>query len=177
MRIRRGRAEDADRLAVLAIQVWLHTYATEGISAEIARYVLSELTPQRYGVTLGAPATPVLVAESDAGLVGFAVVRLGVPCPAGTGATAELQTLYVQEHFTGRGAGTSLLRAAEALACGQGDRAFWLTVNAQNARAIAFYERHGYSSAGIDDFVLGDRRHQNLVLAGPGASGQPLPSP
>jgi hypothetical protein len=42
--IRSGRSEDANRLAVLAAQVWLHTYATGGITADIAEYVLHELT-------------------------------------------------------------------------------------------------------------------------------------
>ena len=33
--IRIGRSEDASRLAVMATQVWLHTYATEGITTNI----------------------------------------------------------------------------------------------------------------------------------------------
>ena len=39
--VRLGVAEDAGRLAVLVAQVWLHTYATDGISPEIAAYVLA----------------------------------------------------------------------------------------------------------------------------------------
>ena len=44
--VRPGVAEDAGRLAVLAAQVWLHPYATEGLSPEIAEYVLAHLTPE-----------------------------------------------------------------------------------------------------------------------------------
>jgi hypothetical protein len=55
MQIRAGRTGDVDRLAVLAAQVWLHTYATDGINDEIAQYVLSELRPEKY-VLIGREA-------------------------------------------------------------------------------------------------------------------------
>lgn len=179
-RIRSGRAEDADLLAVLASQVWLHTYATEGVTEEIARYVLSELTPRKYTEILNEPGSRLFVAEYDQGRVGFAVVRFGVPCPSGGSSTAELQTLYVQEHFMGRGIGKSLLHEAEAKAREQGHPTLWLTVNARNAKAIEFYAQQGYSQVGITHFVLGEQRHENHVLAGSDAlktSRHPTVSP
>jgi len=57
LRIRTGRTADANRLAVLAAQGWLHTYATDGIDDEIAQYVLSELTPAKYLQSLSEPTT------------------------------------------------------------------------------------------------------------------------
>ncbi len=167
--IRAGQPADAARLAVLATQVWLHTYATEGISDDIAHYVGAELTPDEYAATLDDPDSHVLVAEQGAHLVGFAVLQFGLPCPADGQSTAELQTLYVQEHFTGRGVGHALLQAAQAKARGRAACALWLTVNAQNARAIAFYARQGYEKIGTTHFVLGHGHHENHVLIGPRA--------
>lgn len=46
--IRSGRPGDARRLAVLATQVWLHTYATDGVTDEILQHVLSEFTVERF---------------------------------------------------------------------------------------------------------------------------------
>jgi diamine N-acetyltransferase len=167
--IRPGEPGDADRLAVLACQVWLHTYAWSGINAEIAAYVLSELTPGKYAALLREPQTRVLVAESSDSLVGFAVVKSGEACPADPGLTVELKTLYVQEHFIGQGIGRDLLLAAQAVVREQSGSVPWLTVNAQNARAIAFYDRQGYSKIGTTWFVLGEGRHENHVLVGPDA--------
>jgi len=167
LRIRIGRTSDANRLAVLAAQVWLHTYATDGIGDEIAQYVLSELTPEKYLQSLSEPTTRFFVAEHDDCLVGFAVVKFGVPCPSGANSATELQTLYVQEHHMGHGIGKSLLRAAEAEAREQSESALWLTVNAKNARAIAFYAHQGYLKVGTSYFVLGEGRHENHVLIGP----------
>ena len=164
--VRSGRSEDANRLAVLAAQVWLHTYATDGITTDIAEYVLREFTPEKYLSVLNDPSSHVLVAESDDSLAGLAVVKFDTPCPAGNYSSAELQTLYVQEHFMGRGVGKSLLRAAEAEAKLRSSGVLWLTVNAKNARAIAFYARQGYAKVGTTYFVLGEGRHENHVLIG-----------
>ncbi|WP_326538105.1 GNAT family N-acetyltransferase [Pseudorhodoferax sp.] len=162
LQIRRASPDDAPRLAVLASQVWLHTYATEGIDDEIAAYVLAELTPAKYLVLLSAATTHCSMATQDGRLVGFSLLRLGAPCPVPADATAELQTLYVQAHSTGRGIGSQLLAAAQAVA----QAPLWLTVNARNARAIAFYARHGYARRGTTHFTLGQGRHENHVLVG-----------
>ena len=165
--IRDGRSEDVNRLAVLATQVWLHTYATSGITADIAEYVLRELTPEKYQALLGDPICQVFVAVSGESLVGLAVIKFGAPCPAGSSnSSAELQALYVQEHFLGCGAGKALLRAAEAEAKQRSNCALWLTVNAKNARAIAFYAHQGYAKVGTTYFILGEGRHENHVLVG-----------
>lgn len=167
--IRAGEAGDAARLAVLASQVWLHTYAWNGVSADMASYVLSELTPEKYGSRLREPNTRVIVAEKGDSLVGFAVLESGQICPADPGLAVELQTLYVQEHFIGQGVGRALLLAAQADALERWGAVPWLAVNAQNARAVAFYDRQGYTKIGTTWFVLGEGRHENHVLVGPAA--------
>lgn len=172
LQIRVGRPGDADRLAVLAAQVWLHTYCTNGVNTEVAQYVLSELTVERFAARLTEPQSHILVAECQEWLVGFAAVKFDASCPSSTKSTVELQTLYVQEHFIGQGIGRSLLEAAEAKAREQTAGPLWLAVNAQNAQAIAFYVRQGYNRVGTTYFVLGEDRHENHVLIG--CNAQPL---
>jgi|JI6StandDraft_1071083.scaffolds.fasta_scaffold42680_4 ribosomal protein S18 acetylase RimI-like enzyme len=164
--IREGAPADAEKLTALAIQVWLHTYATDGISSTISRYVLSEFTPERFAALLASTSVVVLVAEVNAGLVGCAVVRAGESCPEATGSTVELATLYVQEHFAGIGVGSALLARAETLAAQRAGKPLWLTVNVKNSRAIAFYTKHGYSKIGVTYFRLGGESHENHVLLG-----------
>ena len=174
LRIRTGQLADAERLAVLSTQVWLHTYCTDGINSDIAQYVLSELTTERWSLRLQDPQVRILVAERGDFLVGFAAVSFGAPCPSGASSSVELQTLYVQAHCMGQGIGKRLLESAESTALQQCASPLWLTVNAQNARAIAFYARQGYAKVGSTYFVLGQGRHENHVLLGSAAS---LPCP
>jgi diamine N-acetyltransferase len=142
------------------------THATDGISREIAEYVLRELTPEKYSALLNDPACHVVVAEQHENLVGLAVVKFGVQCPAGKSSAAELQTLYVQEHFVSRGIGKLLLQAAESKVHQHMNTALWLSVNAKNVEAIAFYAHQGYAKVGTTFFVLGEGRHENHVLIG-----------
>ena len=159
--IRHAQPDDASRLAVLAAQVWMHTYATQGVSSVIAEYVLSELALQAFAAKLGNPEITVLVAERDAHLLGLAVVQSGMVCASAPAATAELATLYVQAHCKGQGIGSRLLHDARALAAAHAGSGLWLTVNAQNAAAINFYTHHNFRRVGIADFVLGGVAHEN----------------
>lgn len=164
--IRQGLRADAGNLAALAIQVWLHTYATEGVTPAISRYVLSEFTPERFEALLANASAAVLVGEANTNLIGYAVLNFRAFCPESGNSKAELATLYVQEHFVGKGVGSALLESAEALAIQRTSNPLWLTVNAKNSHAIAFYLRRGYTSLGVTYFKLGNESHKNLVLVG-----------
>jgi diamine N-acetyltransferase len=164
MHIRQGELRDAESLSALATQVWLHTYATEGISCVIARYVLSEFAPKKFEALLVEVPTTILVAEVNRNLVGYARLTTQTMCPVFTTAKVELATLYVQKPFIGKGVGHALLSQAEKWAMRYAETAVWLTVNSKNDRAIAFYTKHGYSKLGTTFFELGDEQHENLVL-------------
>ena len=99
--IREGAPSDAERLAVLATQVWLHTYATDGIDTAIARYVLSELSVDKFGSLLTRKDVTVLVAGIDENIVGYAVVNVDAKCPSAS-CQVEVVSLYVQEHSPGK---------------------------------------------------------------------------
>lgn len=164
--VRAGVSGDAERLAALGAQVWLHTYATEGISQDIAKYALEEFTAARMSALLAADSKVVLVAEFEGNIIGYAVVDIGAVCQSNPRARVELATLHVQEHFARQGAGSLLLGCAEALARRRIASALWLMVNAANLPAITFYASHGYTKVGTAYFELGESRYENHVLIG-----------
>jgi len=166
MLIRQGEDRDVENLSALATQVWLHTYATEGISSVISRYVLSEFAPRKFEALLSEESSAVLVAEENGNLVGYARVTAKTRCPVATGSKIELSTLYVQEPFVGKGVGHALLSQAEQWAKQCANTSIWLTVNSRNGRAISFYVKHGYTKLGITHFELGNEKYENLVLGG-----------
>ena len=166
MHVRPGQPEDAENLTALAIQVWLHTYATQGISSTISSYVLSEFTPKRFAALLSEPTSALFVAEKDDNLLGYAVVKGDTPCPVRSASKSELATLYVQGPFMGKGVGALLLKQAERWAMERAGTSVWLKTNPQNSRAIAFYAKHGYTKVGITFFELGGEKYKNLVLVG-----------
>ena len=161
-------AVDSDALCigVLATQVFLDTYATDGIRPSVAREVLEHFSPAAVSALLSSPHTRFIVAERAGHLIGFAQLSLGsvhelVPArPA-----AELKRLYVQQRFAGSGVGKALLREAEALAAGEGAVTLWLIVWAGNPRALAFYARRGYEELGVTSYVFESEQYETRVFA------------
>lgn len=165
--LREASPEDAQCLSVLAIQTWLHTYATEGIRPVIARYVQEYLTPDALLSQISRRDAVTLVAEIDRHLVGYAVLELGRRCPVFE-AGAHLDKLFVQEHFLGQGIGFQLLRCAMEKARLRGDASgLWLTVNSLNQRARDFYSRQGFRDLGHTQFDLYGEKHDNRILHTP----------
>ncbi len=164
--IRLAISTDAKNLAALAIQVWLHTYATEGIRSSLAEYVLTEFTEEKFQKIIDAPDQIVIVAEIDKHLVAYAVLKFEQAREDVPHTSTELTTLYVQERFTKQDIGSKLLAAcAQHAQIRNGNPAFWLKVNHQNARAISFYRKHGYSQRGTFYFELDGELHENFILA------------
>ena len=167
--IRRAVTADANCLAALAIQVWLHTYATDGIRPALADYVLTEFTEQRFTERINDPMSVLLVAEIKQHLVAYALLSLHAPCRTSAQGNVELATLYVQAHFAGTGLGSALLKHSQAwLRQGDAQARVWLSVWTHNPRAIDFYRKHQFEQVGTTQFEFGGERHENLVLLAPG---------
>ncbi|TCW84278.1 hypothetical protein C5O80_14625 [Burkholderia sp. SRS-46] len=76
--IRPANAEDSMRIAVLGAHVWVHTYATAGVSDVIADYVMTTFTPDRFRALLNDPDIVLSIAEPDMNLAGYIVMRFDV---------------------------------------------------------------------------------------------------
>ena len=164
--IREAGEGDALCLHALATQVFLETYATEGIREAIAREARTELSVTAFLEQLKDPRVLVLLAERNGFMVAFASVTLGAMHSLVAAApAAELSRLYVQSPFIRRGVGTLLLRRAEALACAAGASTLWLTAWVGNARALAFYASQGYQELGSTDHEFENERFENRLFA------------
>ena len=164
--VRSAIADDALCLSVLAMQVFLDTYATQGIRPALAREVLSTYSKDAFVRALGHPDARLLCAERAGHLVGFAQITLGaMHSLAPAGVQAELLRLYVQEPFTSQGVGTLLLAQAEGVARTAGATVLWLTPWVHNHRALQFYARRGYQDHGLTHFTFEGESHENRVVA------------
>ena len=165
--LRAAVPDDALCLSVLAMQVFLDTYAIAGIRPLIAREALSH-SQESLRRFIADPLARTVVAELDGHLIGFAQLRLSV-CHQLIPQTdqAELLRLYVQRPFIGAGVGARLLRHAEAIADQSGAGILWLTAWAHNHRALRFYARHDYRDHGLAWYTFEGESHQNRVLAKP----------
>ena len=148
------------------MQVFLDTYARQGIRPAVAREVVSSFSLAVFAEAITSSRGHITVAEINGSLVGFAQVTFAAGHElAPSGEQAELLRLYVQEPFTGVGVGTQLLAHAEQVAAEAGATVLWLTPWVHNHRALAFYERRGYGDHGLTLFTFEGECHENRVLA------------
>lgn len=159
--IRDAVEADCMSLTALSIQVWLHAYATEGVSDDLAREVLSTFTPEYFREIIADPDYRLFVEVDGENLRGYILLGLDSPCAAKNYGGVEVDTLYVQEHFHGRGIGRALLDHARGSA---GDR-LWLTAWAGNVQALGFYRAYGFTDIGTAWHEFEDQKYENRILA------------
>jgi diamine N-acetyltransferase len=162
---REATPDDALCISVLGMQVFLDTYAPQGIRLSIAEEVLHNFSPPVIAEVMAKSDAKFIVAESNHHMVGFAQLSANakhelVLFPDAT----ELNRLYIQEKFTGRGLGRALLAEAEKAALANGASALWRTAWVGNARALAFYARRGYEKIGSTLYSFQGEDYENRLF-------------
>jgi len=82
-----------------------------------------------------------------------------------TSRSAEIQRIYADRAWHGRGVGETLMRACIDQAREWQCDVIWLGVWERNPRAIAFYEKTGFQRVGRQMFVLGRDVQFDLVMS------------
>jgi len=164
IKIRRATLRDALNLTVLRQQVWIATYATEGIREEFSQYVLSSYTPAKMQLLLESNDRVLLIAEIDDHLVGYVEIAFSNQCPIDPAFGPEICVLYVLERFLGQGIGYQLLTEAEKTILDQGAKRVWLDSYYENERALSFYERQGFKRVGTSYFEEMKSKYENVVM-------------
>lgn len=165
--VRPATGADVGCLAALAVQVFLDTYATDGVRPDLAREAFSSGSIEAFERRLasgGGARTDVAVDGEH--VLGFAETELVPRRPTfDAGPGAELARLYVQPRFQRRGIGRALLATAEGHARAAGLRTLWLTAWEGNTQALGFYARCGFEDIGETRHAFEDRSYGNRVLS------------
>jgi len=162
---RPGTPQDSLCIGVLAMQVFLDTYATDGIRPDLALEVMSYYTPDKFAERLIHQSARFILAERKGYLVAFAEVSLGGEVPASTiPCGAELVRMYVQPQFKRQGLGRALVTYAEAIAKSESAECLWLTAWTENRAALAFYKALGYSDIGATNYIFQGNSYENRIF-------------
>jgi diamine N-acetyltransferase len=176
--VRPATLDDADSLAALAAITFPLACPPGSDPAAVAEHIRTQLSPERFAAWAVSADHSLLLAEEAgegvAGLVGYALLVRGVPDDAdivavvGDEPSVELSKIYVHPAAQGTGVASRLMEAALAVAPSLvADRAVWLGTNGENARAQAFYRKHGFEAAGTRTYVVGGEAHDDVVMVRP----------
>jgi ribosomal protein S18 acetylase RimI-like enzyme len=165
MLIRVANIEDTKNIAVLKQQVWIATYAVDGIRNEFSNYALRAFTPKNIRSTIQDKNRIILIAENNNHLVGHVEIALNEKCPVELeNDCPEIAVLYVLERFMGKGIGKMLLHEAIEKIKELGYKSTWLTVYHKNHKALEFYQRNHFIPIGFTNFVMDGNRYENKVM-------------
>ncbi len=159
--------QDAEALALVSRATFLESYADVLPAADILVHCEVQNRPQLYRDWLATPGWRAWLAEmtDTRAPVGFALsCPPDLPLKTGPG-DVELKRIYLLHRFQGGGTGAGLLAATEAAARADGFERLLLGVYSQNAQALGFYARQGFSQVGVRTFRVGANDYDDLVLA------------
>lgn len=164
LNIREADLMDVMNLAVLKQQVWIATYALEGIRNEFSVYVLTEFTPENVRKDVMDSNKLIYIAEIDHHIIGCVEIEFDSKCPVKSEKGPEISVLYVLERFTGMGIGQQLLDQAFMFCKELSIDSVWLTVYHKNERAIKFYLKNRFKESGKTYFELVNNRYENKIM-------------
>lgn len=167
MLYRVAQLDDAAKLAALSVEVWLHTYAEDGISHIFANYVLQQFSIAHFQAGIADHSKQIILCEKAQKLLGYIAIDYQAENPAclcRLTDTAEITTLYVRPHHARQGIGSQLMQQAQQAALTHNVRSIWLSVLHKNQPALHFYRQQGFQQRGSIWFELSGERHENYVM-------------
>lgn len=161
-------AENTDGRALddMARRVWLATFGHSAPPKDIDAYLSNAYGPEGALLRhLADPAYDFQIALKDGAVIGYC--KLGPTFFTGevpTDRTVHLHQLYVDPAEHGSGVAAALLQWACDLARRRDATAMLLTVWENNARARAFYEKHGFVHIADYAFQTGSQIDRDMIM-------------
>ena len=152
-RVRAAQQSDVEALAALAAETFPMACPPEITDKDIAVFVETNLSPERFRAHLDAPLHAVLVHETDEGLDGYLLMMAGddfLPDPS-------FGVTHLPAAYHGGAVSGALLDEAKRIAADDLHVAsIWLNTSQDNIRARRFYEKHGFVRVGVKTMPVGD---------------------
>jgi ribosomal protein S18 acetylase RimI-like enzyme len=165
---RRAGPQDAEALAYLGAATFLSTFAFDHPGQQLIAHLRSEHSVAYYAEKLALPDVDIVIGETPLGApVGYVMMVPPAHPDLQQNGDIELKRIYVLGPWQGAGNGKAMLEQAFQIARERKAQRILLSVYEVNARAIAFYERAGFSRIGETIFMVGDVPFRDLVYARP----------
>jgi len=166
--IRRAQVDDAAALARLAEHTFRETFTTADNLTDMTLYCAKTFAMEIQRQEILSSNRVTLLVEVSGQLIAYAQIRLHAPkdCVVANH-PSELQRLYVEKAWHGRGVAHQIMAQVLSVAASAGSDQLWLGAWEHNPRAIAFYRKYGFSIVGEHIFQFGHELQRDLVMKTP----------
>lgn len=163
--VRTCNLKDIDVLVALGIKTFRDTFDEFNDPENMIRYINDTFTRKIIEHEMKEPGTVYFLALDGRKPVGYAKMRTShTPPQLENGRAIELERLYVHRDYLGKRVGRLLMQTCLSHAEKKNAATVWLGVWEHNARAIAFYEKYGFSRFGQHTFLLGGDEQTDWLM-------------
>lgn len=164
--VRPATDEDAAPLAELAERTFRDAFAGANSAEDMDAHCRKSYGAGIQLAEIRDSGRTTLVCDRGGRLVGYGQLRWSnTPDCVVAVKAAEIQRLYVDAAWHGKGVAQALMASMLGVASKGGADVAWLGVWEKNPRAIAFYSKSGFSVVGKHVFVVGSDPQNDLILA------------
>lgn len=165
--VRAATTSDAEAIARLAARTFALACPAHTAQTAIETHIRTELSTERFREHMAH--AQFLVVDAPGGEVRGYVMLVSGPPPieADWLHPLELRRIYVDEADMGAGTAAALMAESLRIAQRDGHDWVWLGTNEENARALRFYQKSGFSIVGRRTFRVADSEESDYVLARP----------
>ena len=163
--IRTCGPNDLEVLLALGRQTFYDTFHAMNTPENMQAYLDASFAPERIAAELADPGIQYFFLYLGAALAGY--IKLNKPgCQTDDQSpdSLEIERIYVQRDFQGRGLGRVLVDKALEVARQEGLKSVWLGVWQENTAAIGFYRRMGFRAFATHSFYLGDEHQTDDLM-------------
>ncbi len=163
---RKAEPDDAEALSHLGAATFLVSFANDHPGKALIEHLNSEHSVQYYTTKLADPHVDIVIGETPLGApVGYVMLVPPEHPELQQPGDLELKRIYLLGPWQGGGNGRALIEQALAIAKARNAKRLLLAVYESNTRAVAFYERIGFTCIGETVFMVGDVAFRDMVYA------------
>ena len=164
--LRRCRPDDLDALRAIALRTYDEAFRPLNTDAVMEAYLSHAFDRARVEEELDDRDSRFFFLYVAGDLAGYLKLNAGKAQTDPRGDDAlEIERIYVDRPFQGRGLGAVLVGKAFEVAREEGKRTVWLGVWEKNTGAIRFYERMGFTRSGTHVFLMGKERQNDFIMS------------
>jgi ribosomal protein S18 acetylase RimI-like enzyme len=163
--IRICTAKDVASLVTLGRNTFVDTFAVHNTAEDMEIYLDKTFTKEKVEEELCESGAVFFIALHNDKPAGYARVRPSKTCEELNGQrTLEIERLYADHHYIGKGIGNQLMQTCLAYAAQHEFEIVWLGVWEYNERAITFYKKWGFEKFSQHTFILGNDPQTDFLM-------------
>ena len=138
---RKCTIEDLAKLRALSSRTFFETFAAQNKPEDMETYLKDAFSEEKMRAELLEPGSTFYFLLVDSELAGYLKLNeCGAQTDIHSPDSLEIERIYLDKRFQGKGLGNCLMDNAVEVARQKGMRSIWLGVWEKNTRALAFYQ-------------------------------------